>query len=235
MKLVNNWLNIIQNRMLPPTCILCGNIGFNGLDICITCHRRLPKNTNCCSRCAEILPATASLPSLCGQCLSHSPSFDVVHAPFIYQEEIQFLIAGLKFGKHYKNARLLGLLLSQNLEKIQGKPECIIPVPLHSSRYRERGFNQAAEIAGVVSKNLNIPLAVDYCIRHKNTPQQTKLPAKVRRKNVSQAFSVKKNISAKHVTILDDVMTTGSTARSLATALKRAGVEWVDVWVCARA
>jgi ComF family protein len=235
MELVNNWLNIIQEHLLPPTCILCGNPGLSGLDMCATCYQLLPRNNPCCARWAEILPAPIASPTLCGRCLSNNPAFDQVTAPFIYQEEIQFLIAGLKFGKQFKNARLLGLLLSEHLQIISEKPDCIIPVPLHAARYRERGFNQAAEIAKTVSERLSIPANYGSCIRHKNTPHQTGLPAKVRRKNVSSAFSVQKPLHARHVALLDDVMTTGSTVQALASNLKKSGVSQVDVWVCARA
>lgn len=235
MKKVNDWLTIIQNYLLPPTCILCGNPGFNSLDICETCHVRLPRNNVCCYRCAEIFASPILAPTLCGRCLTEIPAFDETYAPFIHQEEIRHLITGLKFGAQFKNARLLGSLLAEHLQKTAEKPDCIIPVPLHSSRYHQRGFNQALEIARTVSLTLQIPIDFTSCLRHKDTPHQTGLSAKKRRQNLRRAFSVRKPIHAHHVAILDDVMTTGSTANALATELKRVGVSRVDVWVCARA
>ncbi len=235
MKIVHNWLTIIQNVLLPPTCILCGNPGFNGLDICKPCHQRLPRNTLCCPRCAETFSAPVAAPSLCGRCLSESPSFDVAYAPFTHREEIRHLITGLKFGAQYKNARLLGSLLSEVIELNVEKPDCIIPVPLHKARYRERGFNQALEIARTVSNKLSIPINPNCCVRHKDTSHQTGLNAKKRQQNLRSAFSVVQPLLTSHVAILDDVMTTGTTANELAKALKRAGVSRVDVWVCARA
>lgn len=148
---------------------------------------------------------------------------------------MRYLITSLKFGAQYKNARLLGLLLAGCLKQTAERPDCILPVPLHKARYRERGFNQAIEIARTVSKELQIPLDLTSCRRHSNTPHQTTLTAKQRRKNLKNAFSLIKPVQAKHIALLDDVMTTGSTVYELAYLLKKAGVSRVDVWVCARA
>lgn len=235
MKKVYNWLDIIQNYLLPPTCILCGNAGFNALDICENCYNRLPRNNLCCYRCAEIFAAPIAVAALCGRCLSETPAFDETYAPFIHQEEIRHLITGLKFGAQFKNASLLGSLLADYVGKAAEKPDCIVPVPLHKSRYHERGYNQALEIARTVSKTLDIPIDFSSCVRHKDTPHQTGLSAQKRRQNLRRAFSVQKSIQANHVAILDDVMTTGCTVNALAVELKKAGVNRVDVWVCARA
>jgi ComF family protein len=172
---------------------------------------------------------------LCGRCLSLRPAFDETYAPFIHQGAIRHLITSLKFKADYKNARLLGMLLAEHLDKTAKRPDCILPVPLHKARYRQRGFNQAIEIARTVSRELQIPLDLNSCLRHRNTPHQTALSAKKRWKNLKNAFSIIKPVSAQHIAILDDVMTTGSTVHELAALLKKAGVSKVDVWVCARA
>jgi ComF family protein len=221
--------------LLPATCILCGNPGYNGLDICEICHNRLPRNTNCCCRCAETLFSPVTAPTLCGRCLKETPAFEASVAPFTHQDEIRYLINGLKFGAQFKNARLLGRLLAENIELTTDLPDFIIPVPLHASRYHERGFNQSLEIARSVAQILPVGINPTVCIRHKDTLHQTSLSAKKRRKNLRRAFSVVKPIVANHVAILDDVMTTGTTANELAKTLKQAGAGRVDVWVCARA
>jgi ComF family protein len=178
-------------------------------------------------------PITA--PVLCGRCLSSKPAFDETYAPFIHQGAIKHMIGALKFGAEYKNARLLGMLLADYIKQAAEQPDLILPVPLHKTRYRQRGFNQAIEIGRTVAKELQIPLDLTSCKRHRDTPHQTELSAKKRRKNVKNAFSVIKPIDARHIAILDDVMTTGSTTHELAWALKKVGVSRVDVWVCARA
>lgn len=233
--MVNNWLNIIQHYLLPPTCILCGNSGFDSQDICQGCFNDLNRNIHCCYRCAEIFEKPNAIPQLCGHCISQAPAFDETYAPFIHQGIIRHLIASLKFNRQYKNARLLGTLLANHLEKTAEMPEIIIPVPLHKQRYQQRGFNQSMEIAKTLSKQLNIPIDTKSCIRHRNTPHQIDLPAKQRHKNIKNAFKIDKPIMAQHVAIFDDVMTTGSTVNELAKLLKKAGVSRVDVWVCARA
>ncbi|SJM92449.1 Phosphoribosyltransferase [Crenothrix polyspora] len=235
MKTGYNWLNIIQNYTLPPICILCGNAGMTNLDLCDSCYRHLPGNHHGCRQCAEVLDIKIPAASLCGRCSSLNPAFDRTYAPFLHQGAPRYLITSLKFSANYKNARLLGSLLANYLQTHAERPDLILPVPLYKSRYRERGFNQSIEIARTVAKQLKLPLDVDSCIRHRDTPHQTSLTAKERRHNISNAFSVIKPITAQHVALVDDVMTTGSTVHELAAVLKKSGVKQVDIWVCARA
>jgi ComF family protein len=228
---VYNWLNIIQDYLLPPTCILCNHAGWQNLDLCYACYAQLTKNTRCCTHCAAVLAIDTPL---CGRCLSHPPAYDAAHAPFIHCGATRYLIAGLKFNEQYKNARLLASLLAESLKQLP-RPDCLLPVPLHKTRYRERGFNQSIEIARTVGNTLHIPVDTHSCIRHRDTPHQTQLTAKQRRSNMKNAFSLIKPMQARHIAIIDDVMTTGSTVHELARILKKAGAERVDVWVCARA
>jgi ComF family protein len=153
----------------------------------------------------------------------------------MFQDAMRYLIHGLKFQHRYQNARLLGALLADSLQTCGPLPELIIPIPLHPARYRERGFNQAIEIGRTLAKQLQLPLELSACRRRRDTPHQTGLTAKQRRKNLRNAFTLHKPLSASHVAILDDVMTSGTTANELAKALRKAGVSRIDVWVCARA
>jgi len=125
--------------------------------------------------------------------------------------------------------------MAEKLAALKEKPQAIVPVPLHPGRYRQRGFNQAIEIARTLSRRLDIPLDLHGCRRVRATAAQAKLSAEERRKNLRKAFSVRMPDERRHVAILDDVITTGATARELAGALRRAGVARVDVWACARA
>lgn len=173
--------------------------------------------------------------TVCGRCLSKKPAFDRTYAPYIHQDAIRHLITALKFGASHANARLLGLLLSDYLKANTEKPDLIFPVPLHKARYRERGFNQAIEIAKVVANELQVSIELNCCQRHRDSPHQTGLSEKKRRKNLKNAFSLSKLLNAEHVAIVDDVMTTGTTVHEMAALLKKSGVKKVDVWVCARA
>lgn len=233
--MVNNWRNIIQQFLFPPTCILCNAPGISNMDICQHCLDDMPTNRDCCYRCAEPFASVNPSAQLCGRCLSRPPAYTETVAPFLYQHGMRYLITGLKFGKQHKNARLLAELMSQHLHSNVQMPDCIIPVPLHPTRYRERGFNQSIEIAKTLTRRLSVPIDINAVIRTRNTVHQTDLAAKQRRSNMKRAFAVTRNLSWNHVAIVDDVMTTGSTVLELAATLKRAGVERVDVWVCARA
>ena len=193
------------------------------------------RNLHCCYRCAEPFETQVPEYSLCGHCQSNNPAFASTVAPFVYQGPIRYLIQQLKFNAQYKNARLLGTLLAQQVNQAANLPELIIPVPLHRARYRQRGFNQAIEIAKTVAKHTRLPVDLTSCIRHRNTPHQIDLPAKQRRKNLKNAFAIEKSISAQHVAIVDDVMTTGTTVNELAKVLHKAGVKRIDIWICARA
>ena len=235
MKMLHNWINIIQDYLLPPTCILCGNTGFNSLDLCEHCFKRLSRNQHCCYRCAERFTTPITTPQLCGKCLSSPPAFDETIAPFVYQGEMRHLITSLKYRAQTRNARLLGSLLANHLKENAQRPELIIPVPLHKVRYRERGFNQTIEIATIISQTLNIPLDLSGCIRTENTPHQVALNAQQRQTNIKNAFTIIKPISAQHIAIIDDVMTTGATVNELANSLKSAGVSRIDIWTCAKA
>ena len=113
-------------------------------------------------------------------------------------------------------------------------PECVIPIPLHTQRLRERGFNQSLEIAQLITKTLNIPLDYSLCKRNKATPFQSGLTAKQRKLNLKNAFSITKPHQYKHVAIFDDVVTTGTTVNELAKQLKKSGVEIVEVWAITR-
>jgi ComF family protein len=235
MKIDYNWINIIQDYLLPPICILCGNAGSGSRDICHSCYRHLHRNNPCCYRCAEPFEMPTAITVLCGRCQNRAPAYDRTYAPFIHQGAMRHLITSLKFRAHYKNARLLGQLLAEHIRETAERPDCVMPVPLHKTRYRQRGFNQSIEIARTVARELQLPIDLSSCRRHRNTPHQTNLPAKQRRKNLKNAFSLVKPIQAKHIAIIDDVMTTGSTVDELAALLKKAGASRVDVWACARA
>ncbi|MCL7420572.1 MAG: ComF family protein [Methylobacter sp.] len=233
MKIGYNWIDIIQDYLLPPTCILCGNTGFASRDLCYACYIHLFRNNPCCYRCGESFEIATEMP--CGRCQNRTPAYDRTYAPFTHQGAMRHLITSLKFHAQYKNARLLGQLLAEHVKTTAEMPDRIMPVPLHKARYRQRGFNQSLEIARTVARELQLPLDLESCRRHRNTPHQTDLPAKQRRKNLKNAFSLVKPIQAGHIAIIDDVMTTGSTVNELATLLKKAGVGRVDVWACARA
>ena len=132
-------------------------------------------------------------------------------------------------------ARLLGQLMA--LALLEGgarRPDVILPVPLHPRRLRERGYNQALELARPISAALGVRTDTVTCMRAAYTSAQVGLDDRERRRNVRGAFKVVRSPVASHMAILDDVVTTGSTVTELARVLRRAGVQRVDVWAVAR-
>lgn len=227
-----SFFNIIQNYLLPPLCILCGDNGFAHYDLCRACYHELPRIDSNCSQCGTYFKQLRG--DLCSHCINLPPPFDRTIAPFMYSQSIAYLIKTLKFHNHYKNARLLGSLLADQVMAENAHADCLIPMPLHRNRYRERGFNQTIEIGRIVSKQLRIPLSLTECIRKRDTPHQVGLSASQRQMNVQDAFAMVRPLQGKRVAIIDDVMSTGASVRELAKVLKQAGVMRVEVWVCAR-
>lgn len=162
-------------------------------------------------------------------------SFDNTYALFNYAPPISSLIAKLKFQGDLSVAKLFSQYWIDYFLNKKSLPELIIPVPLHHKRLKERGFNQALEIAKPIGNYFKIPVDTKSCVRIKNTQAQSSLTAKKRINNVSNAFKLDYSISVKHVAILDDVMTTGNTVSEMGYLLKEAGIGRVDVWCCARA
>jgi ComF family protein len=115
------------------------------------------------------------------------------------------------------------------------QPDVLLPIPLHSKRLRERGYNQALELARPIAAEWGVPLDFNSCTRKKETTEQIGLSAKLRRSNLKGAFELKDNFQGKRIVIVDDVMTTGNTVSELSRQLLRAGASSVDIWVCARA
>lgn len=224
--------------LFPATCILCNASSKRKLDLCLACETDLPFLKNYCMRCAHPLPEGQII---CGTCLNNPEASPIrAFALFYYQAPIKQLLLSLKFNNRLVNAKILGELLANYLDdqyQNQDKPEVIIPMPLHPIRLRERGYNQALELARPIAKKLKIPIDKSSVERIKNTLAQARLPTKKRTQNIKQAFSVNKTKMKhyKYVAVIDDVITTGNTATELCKILYQEGVEKIDVWCTAKA
>ena len=212
---VNNWLNSIQDWLYPAHCLLCGAASGSERPLCGGCLADLAVNHNACPGCA--IPLPEGITGLCGSCQRRRPPFDGTHAPFLYQPPLDRLLLDLKFNNRLRNAPLLGDLIAERLVKdSHDLPELLIPVPLHRSRLRQRGYNQALELARSLGSRLGIAVDSRSCIRVRETASQSKLSARERGRNIRNAFQLVKPLHAAHVAIIDDVMTTGSTVAELA-------------------
>lgn len=239
---VDGFWQRLQFALLPPHCLLCGTRGESPRDLCAACAADLAGNRSACARCALPLPVPAAL---CGECLRHEPPFDAAFAPYLYGHPLDLLLTRLKFGRSLAAGRVLAELWSVALRgaladgAIAALPDAIVPVPLHATRLRERGYNQALELAKPLAREFGIALAPDLLRRTRATAAQANLDAVTRRRNLRGAFEVDSPAlaasAAGHIVVLDDVMTTGTTLREAARTLKRAGVARVEVWALARA
>jgi ComF family protein len=220
--------------VFPPRCRLCGAASGSASALCRACLDDLPWLGNSCYRCARTLPGGGET-RVCGACLNKPPAFDMASAVLHYHPPVDYLIQRLKFSGELALAPLLARLLG---EKITGRatalPELLIPVPLHPVRLRERGFNQATELARHLGRRLDVPVERRLCRRIRHTPPQSLTPPGERRHNLRGAFSLNGELSAEHVAIIDDVMTTGHTANELSGTLRRAGAVLVEAWIIAR-
>lgn len=220
----------------PSSCVLCGQRGQNGLDLCAMCECDLPYNHRACTRCAMPLENVDSNAGVCGRCLWRAPRFHACIAPFRYEYPLDRLIHALKYRGQTACGRVLGRLLANQLpaRPRADLPQLVIPTPLALRRYRTRGFNQSREIALPLASALDIDIGGDLVIRQRDTGEQAGLKQAERRRNVRDAFALVKPLSADHVAIVDDVITTGSTANEMAKVLLRAGARRVEVWAVAR-
>jgi len=233
--MVYKWINNIQRLAYPAVCTLCGAKGDGELDLCRGCMDELPFNHHACHQCALPLPDAVSTGSLCGQCQREPPKFDRCYAPLCYAYPLDHLVSGLKFRSKLAHGNLLSRLMGDFLRQEQCElPQLIIPVPLHTSRLRERGFNQALELARPLGKSFALPVDQHLVIRNRATSPQMELDKKARCRNIRGAFEVMGKLQVRHVAIVDDVVTTGNTVNELAAILRRAGAEKVDVWAVAR-
>ena len=227
---VDGWLRKAVRTMFPPRCLLCGETGANGRDLCPACAEALPWNASACLRCALPLP----VPGTCGACLQKPPPMGETHAVFVYGFPLDRLVPRLKFHNDLAAGRLLSGLMAEGLGALP-RPAALLPVPLHATRLGRRGYDQALELARPLARAFQVPLLPDALVRARATAPQSELDAEARQRNLRRAFEVRAGAGLPaHVVLIDDVMTTGATLEAAAKALLRAGVARVDAWVCAR-
>jgi len=224
---LSNWKALILNSCaLPQQCLLCAGSSRHAL--CDACYAQLPWLTDArCPQCA--LPTTNG--ALCGGCLQHPPRFDRVVAACVYAYPLAELIRNYK----YQGTLALAPLLAQTLAtRTADTIDLLVPLPLSRERLRERGFNQALEIARAISRATGVRLAPSICRRVRDSAPQAALPWNERRKNIRGAFACDADLTGQRVAVIDDVLTTGATLDEIAKTLKRAGAVEVQGWVVAR-
>lgn len=230
-KKISYWSNALVDLVLPPRCIACAQISTD-LPFCKICQLSVSNVTNPCSRCG--IPNLGS--SSCPNCSQNPLHFDLASAPFLYGGQVAVAISRFKYEGLSYLASFLGTLLYQYLQSIECTADLVVPVPLHQKRLKQRGYNQSALLARKLAYKAKIPLSCTALVRIKNTLPQTQLNRKERWNNVKNAFWVNpKKVDGRSILLIDDVMTSGSTATSCSLALKENGATKIHVLTLARA
>lgn len=214
----------VTHLIAPPVCVLCGGRGQSldepwGLDLCLYCEQA------------------------CHRAGPEPPPFDTAFCLFRYEDPVDHMVVRLKFQHDLAQARVLGTLFARARRGAAAPlPECLVPMPLHRSRYLERGFCQATLLGRHIARRLRtpsghvLPLRPDLLRRARATRAQSGLAAAERARNLAGAFVCDPaSPPPRYVALLDDVLTTGHTARAAIAALRAGGVQRVELWAIARA
>jgi ComF family protein len=218
---------------LPSLCAVCRT--WDRARVCGACLARFAAPRLRCTRCAMTVPDGVAL---CGDCLLEPPPFARTIAAVDYGYPWDRLVAQLKFHAALDVADTLAGLLQGAVARDDARVDLLVPVPLSRERLRERGFNQAWELARRVARRLCIDANAGALLRVKDTAHQLSLPRDRRAGNVRAAFAMEPRqlaaVRGRAVAIVDDVMTTGTTLAEIAGVLQRAGATQVQAWVVAR-
>ncbi len=196
--------------------------------LCGGCRQLIKPPDYGCKSCAKPLPRPkqADTHLLCPECRHAQPAFDGIVCAGIYQAPGRQWVMALKFSNQLHWARTMAELMAPVIDCLPADWP-LIAMPLHPKRLRQRGYNQAYEVARQLSQLCNRPLLSRLLIRSKYTAMQATLPEKQRRANVRGAFEVTDDAIPSRLILVDDVLTTGQTLSAAAATLKQAGVKTV--------
>jgi ComF family protein len=236
-----NPLKSLAGLLFPPLCHLCREFipQAGEVRLCLDCLAKAPPICSpLCSCCGHPFSGAGSADHLCGPCITAPPPFSVARSALLYENSTKELIHQFKYGKRVMLRRPLGLLAASQLDAFADtfKADLILPVPLHKRRLRERGFNQAILLGEIFSKRWQVALSRNNLRRTRWTEPQVNLGATERAANVRGAFAIvcEKEILGKRIFLVDDVYTTGSTAKECSRILMKAGAAEVAVLTVAR-
>jgi len=230
-----NLFKPLLDLFFPPGCVFCaGRVGegATALLICSQCLAQVPAPETCCFKCAQPLAAEQES---CPQCSGLTFAFRGACTVHAYRGSVKIAIHNYKYNGRKEMARTLGGLMAQQIRRSGWpKTEAIVPVPLHHSKMLERGYDQALLLAQVVAAELRLPLKT-VLQRKSATPSQTKLFARERWENVSQAFELAPGQALPaRLLLVDDLLTTGATAHFATQTLLAGGAKEVYLAVVGR-
>ena len=218
----------------PPACPVCGEAAWEDLGLCVLCAAALPPPGPRCPRCGRHAPFTGQTDP-CPRCLDEDLRLDQVVAAWSYRGVARDLVLALKFGGRLGALAPLVRGVSEALARRRIPGDLVVPVPLCARRRRQRGYDQADLIATRVARALDLEIAHRALVRRRDTPPQAGLSRSRRLRSLRGAFHADaKVLDGRAVILVDDVLTTGGTARACATALRRAGAPAVVAAVACR-
>lgn len=236
-QLAGTLVKALVDILFPPRCLLC-QANTHNHEICIHCAENFkPIISPLCTLCGAPFLTEGDESHLCGGCIKETPPFDIARSLFYYNEKMSFAIQRLKYAGKSSLAIALGRLLF-NHPLTEETFDRIVPVPLHISRLRERGFNQSQLIARRLEKKTFCPVDPFIIERTKRTLTQVGMKRKERILNVKGAFRIRDaafaSIRGESILLIDDVFTTGATVGECSRILKKGGAEKVSVLTLAR-
>lgn len=228
----------------PHYCCFCHQKSDTSYDLCRFCQSQLPtiltddgsnQGTSVCLYCGIALQQAGNT-GKCVQCAKIRSPWSKIICPYRYEFPVDKLIQRLKYHHHLPTGRLLGSLLAHEKNQIQfeNQPDLLVPVPAEHKRYRQRGFNQAGEIAKWCGRASSVQVVSRGVGRHTGSVSLVGLSRAERELAIRGSFFVDERVYGQRVAIVDDVLTTGATAGELATELLDTGAADVQLWVVAR-
>ena len=215
------------NLLFPPTCVHCGREGALLCHICVSESTLVMQNV--CRKCAEPLPK----PDTCARCVAEVSSIGRLYGSYLYESPVESAVRAFKFDDVCALGSVLGVMFNAGAMS-RSDADLIVPVPLHRSRLRSRGYNQSEILARQLSERLGLESRNDVLVRVAHTVPQSELPtASARHSAMLDGFvtgpDAPEVFTDRRVLLVDDVFTTGSTVKAAAVALKSAGASWVGV------
>lgn len=224
-------VEFVNYLFAPGLCLACGCELDNAESLCECCGKQLRRVPNPCLHCGQPNPVSGRI---CPACLLNPPRWQRLTAPLQYRGLTRDYLQQLKYSEALHLSKTLCRQCFEPFRDSRPKPELLLPVPLHRQRLLERGYNQADEIATLWSREFGIPLERNALTRIRATASQSGLSAVQRAQNLRAAFNYRPTGDFRHVAIVDDIVTTGSTVGEITKLLHRAGIEYVEVWALAR-